>query len=67
MVNWNEGSNHNPIDPKAVKIGAEQAGNRGINLWAELRFLLSRAWAGVSWPARIAGRLATRRTSGRDG
>jgi len=66
MVNMDRGPRFPPIDPKAVKIGAEQEGYGGLNLWAEFRFLLNRAWAGVTWPVRTAGRLATRRKS-RDG
>lgn len=66
MVNWNEGSNHNPIDPKAVKIGAEQEDYRAVKPWSEAQFLLGRVWASVSWPMRMLRCAATRPAGDRE-
>lgn len=60
MVNWNEGSNHDPVNAQSVQYGAEQQADRAIRPWDEARFLLGRAWAGVRWPFATARRLVRR-------
>lgn len=60
------GPSRDPIDPKAVKIGAEQAEDRAIKPWDEAQFILSRIWASASSPIRRLGRLMTHRSAGED-
>lgn len=60
MVNWNEGSNHNPIDPRAVKFGAEQEDDRRLRPLDEAEFIARNVWAGICWPFRVVLRLDRR-------
>ncbi len=63
MVNMDRGPRRDPIDPKAVKIGAEQEDFRAIKPWDEFLFLISRPWAVVRWPFRMLRRVFSRGSS----
>lgn len=63
MVNMDRGPRRDPIDPKAVKIGAEQADYRELRPLDELRFIISRPWAAVRWPFRMLHRVFSRGSS----
>ena len=60
---WGISTRADPIDPKAVKYGAEQADFRRLRPLDEVRFLVSRPWAAIRWPFRMLGGLFGRGAS----